>query len=753
MKVESLLKKSLWHVAAAAFTVSLGLRLVIGYVFQSHFGWHSVNHLETWLYTGVMEGTHLTGYQLLDPTVWLLRIIGMAVPDGLSLYAVMFTAVVLASLTAALITVFIGMLYDKRTGFVAGLIYGGMIEPLALSLSGFTHDHMQLPIVVVTFIIALKAVRSTGRERRAWGLGYLVLVFIARYVNEIVYVGAGATALYIFYEAFRPWVEDRYGRKTGSKVYPAMIGLLVLSLVFFTNVVPLITDYLVGKMEALPQGWGGSADVMPLSLITFWLRYNILLFLLPAGLAAGYKRRDTYGISLMLFGFVIATVMDRGTRVSDVGVAILSAYAIVDWNLKPRRKPGFVKSLPEFMRRRYMWWLTSLYSVGLFAFMSSWTVLRTEYFMIYTAGGATILYSLYTLKKDKLLVYAVSTVLLVGLMANTAYVYNVEPRRIVTETEYQVLHWLGENNRGGKVLAGWDRGYMVEAVSGLEAVSTPHRIDEDVHEMLWFIDRHAAVSLRKEGVRYVLLNSENFNVIGDGVDMAYRLTGGLLMEPDKVPPMELTNRFTIYKLRTKTADRHFKLLKEEHDPVTGMDFLLYEITEEPTEEEMTNSMVSAVAANIGSDKIALIDVELIRPNGKVYKSTTNDTFEAGEVREVMYTGRKNFREYDCRLSARPIKGELWGYVGELTFVNKAEARYVEIRALLVERQSDTESGIFTKVVHFKEGQKKTIQYSFENVDPDREYMLRLDPRDGLEVIEDESTPPTVEAVIFLATFC
>ncbi len=723
--MKDLLKSSVWKLGAVVFAVSFAARAVLDFMFQSRLGWHAVNHAESWLYTGVMKGTHVTGYMLQDPTVWLLRGVGVFFPGNLALYGVFLTSAALSALTASLILLLASELYDKKTGFIAGMAYGGMVEPLALSLSGFTHDHLQLPVMVLLLWMTVKAVKVKGWMRYSLVVAYAIIVYWARFINEVVYVAVGASAVYVGYVV----LERYYGGRNVHAAYMTL-GLVALAAAGQWG----LNTYLASKLELLPQGRMGSVDVLPLSMLTFWLRYNMLLFLMPFGVAAAYKRRDTVGLTLTAVGFVVATVMDRGTRISDLGVALLFSYAVVDWGVKEK-----VLGLD----RRNRLYLTAGSGVLASAYVYFNTHQPLHYNIIYLLGGAVLLFTLWRVNGVKGMVAAASVVVLVGVAANAAYVYNLEPRRIVSDTEYHVLEWLRGNNDGGMVLTGWDRGYMVEVVSGLEAASTPGRIRAEVHDMLWQLDRQAAANLRKAGVRYVMLTSEHFNVVKMGDEMAYRISGGLVFAPENQPPMEFTNRLTVYKLRHDTAPRYFRLLKNETDPSTGVKVMLYEVASEPAE----GSLVGGIAVNHGSEKNA--SLEAAAYGSREYSEVYVETFKSNEVKEVVYPVGKWMREFNCSLA--PV--DEWGYTGTITYLNMGGAHTVDANVVLVDAGSGETVDSALLRISFRAGEKRTVQYTFKPEDLSREYLVGHNVIEGVDVLENESTPPVLEGVGVLAMFC
>ena len=165
------------------FLVSLVVRLLLDLFFQLRFGVYAANHLEVWFYVGVLEGFKLPAGGVYDPTVWFLRLVGLLFPGGLAFYGVLLSAAFLSSLTAYLVYVLVRELYDVRSGFVAGLVYGGMVEPLGLSMSGFTHDHLQLALMVASMVFAVKAVKSGWVGGFIWSAAYVAVAEAGKNVN------------------------------------------------------------------------------------------------------------------------------------------------------------------------------------------------------------------------------------------------------------------------------------------------------------------------------------------------------------------------------------------------------------------------------------------------------------------------------------------------------------------------------------------------------------------------------------------
>lgn len=160
---DKVLSYSTVRIALIIFIVSILGRIILNFVFFGRYGNHSVHFLETWYYYGVAKGI----FKLLplDPTTHILKFVGWISPDALLIYIIMASGVILTSFTAVLIFLLTREIHDKKTGFIAGMIYAFTVTPLILSTASFTHDHVQMPIIISTLLITVLAMKSGGYRK------------------------------------------------------------------------------------------------------------------------------------------------------------------------------------------------------------------------------------------------------------------------------------------------------------------------------------------------------------------------------------------------------------------------------------------------------------------------------------------------------------------------------------------------------------------------------------------------------------
>jgi hypothetical protein len=946
MRLNGPLKWGSGRLFALVFLVSFAARILLDVLFQARFGLHATNHIETWFYASVMEGLKETPYQASDPTVWILRAASPLFPGPLAFFGVILSSAVLSSLTAAAIFLLVGQMHDKRAGLLAGLVYGGMVEPLGLSMSGFTHDHLQLLLMVASMLFAAKAIRSGLAGGFLWSLAYVVTVEAAKHVNDSINMIVGVTLAYVGYAVIEYARRQAFGAAGEGLVYPAYAsGAIVVLFAFGSTLLPPLLE---GSLESLPQGRMGSADILPAGLNTIWLRYNLLLFLLPYGIVAACRRRDMLGILLATVGFMAASVMDRGTRIGDIGVAMLAAFAIADWDAKaknlvpewlragrlslaasavgitclawlasayashasadpaagylvtalaaaaawlaysqckppaPSRRPkagipagllpkalasaalaaaaaaaalatewgagyagkvwqlgvffaGVVApasaglfasaALPALLSalatgwaaKRYVaagWWNTgrvahaAILFYMLLAAVSSAALTRAAGHgtpslpntLLYFACGACLLYTAFTQMRlyaalalflagfaavsfngtihpaysalfaagaaalfavlrgwpsDTKALAAAAVLIVLGLATNAAYVGTAESRKVTTDAEYGLMSWLRDNNAGGRILVAWDHGYMAEAVTGLESVSTPNMIDQRVHDMLWMPERQASLNLRNSGVRYILFNEENFNVARDAEgELSYRIMGAFVMTPERVPPPELSDRYLVYLLRHNMTGGGFRPLRSVRDDATGMTISLYEVVGEA--EPGGAAYAGGIAYNPGGNKtVRMLAATTLSDNGtyaRTYHTLANETFGAGELKEVLYRVR-GLNLSGCVLRTSPLAGGGWDFGGTVAYANAGKGGEFPVRAALVTRRGGDLVGDWGKAVRIPAGGRARVGYEFPGVDEFGEYAVELSSPPGLTVLGNETTAPALDDVRLLAAFC
>ncbi len=367
----------LWRLLAGVFLFALSARLVVTLIFFLRWGWHTVSGIELWFYYGVAKGT-FDLYSIWDPTWWVLSLIGAVFSGEALLYATYLTSSIVSSLNAAVFCLFVSELHGKKTGLMAGLIYGTMVLPMFNSAGTTTHDIYAYAWLVLALYGTLMAFRRKGWLNRVlFSALALVSLWLGAHVGPTIMVSAGTVLLYLL------WRGVKYLTGPRGKGYPfflislaVIIGVLLFSkYVLMPPLMEKIFDLALESrgIDVRAQIRAGSGDLLGSSLGDYWLRFNFLFFFLPVGVYVAVKKKDMLGLVLLMTGYLASRTADRGTRPLSFGFALMGALAFINW------KPAYGWILAA--------WMT--YIIGEFGGKYS-----TEYAVFFPACALFIYYSL-----------------------------------------------------------------------------------------------------------------------------------------------------------------------------------------------------------------------------------------------------------------------------------------------------------------------------------------------------------------------
>ena len=325
----------LWRLMAYVFLFALSERLVVTLIFFARWGWHTVSGIELWFYYGVAKGT-FDLYSIWDPTWWILSTLGAIVSGPALLYGTYLVSSLSSSLNAAIFCLFISELHNKKTGLLAGLLYGSMVLPMFNSAGTVTHDIFAYPYLVLSMYGALMAFKRKGWVRLIYGGICLIALFLGLKVGPTILVGAGAVLIYLLWQGVLAIFRKQHER--GYIVFAVFLLFIigVLLLVYFT-VMPQMMEKMFDLAKAnrgidvRAQIKAGSGDLLASSLGDYWLRFNFLLFFLPVGIWIAVKKKDMLGFALIMVAFLASRTADRGTRPLTFGFALMGALAFVNW--------------------------------------------------------------------------------------------------------------------------------------------------------------------------------------------------------------------------------------------------------------------------------------------------------------------------------------------------------------------------------------------------------------------------------------
>ncbi len=218
-----------WKLMAGVFLFALSARLVVTLIFFSRWGWHTVSGIELWFYYGVAKGT-FDLYSIWDPTWWFLSAVGALFRGEGILYATYLTSSLHSSLNAAVFCLFVSELHGKKTGLLAGLIYGTMVLPMFNSSGTVTHDIFAYPWLILTLYGTLMVFRRKGLPRILFAALALVSLFLGAAVGPTIMVAGGTVLVYLLWRGIRSWLSPVVGRRyvVGAVMLAAVTVLVTL---------------------------------------------------------------------------------------------------------------------------------------------------------------------------------------------------------------------------------------------------------------------------------------------------------------------------------------------------------------------------------------------------------------------------------------------------------------------------------------------------------------------------------------------
>lgn len=327
---------SLRRLMLYVFLFALSERLVVALVFFLRWGFHATSGIELWFYYGVAGGT-FDLYSAWDPAWWLLRGLGACTGGEPLVYSVHAAAALVSSLNAALFCLFVSLLHDRKTGFLAGILYGSIVSSLWNSTATVTHDVFAYPFIILSLLGALLFFRGRGPVRLLSAGLCLLSLFVGAHIGPGILVAAGALLIYILWECVRA-VEGERVRGGGAACLLFLAVVVAAAFLLHFTAMPALMERLFDLAEET-RGIdvraqiriGGAGDLLASSTGDYWLRLNYLLFFLPAGLFVAFRKRDMLGWGLVVAGLLASCAADRGIRPLSFGAALAGALALTNW--------------------------------------------------------------------------------------------------------------------------------------------------------------------------------------------------------------------------------------------------------------------------------------------------------------------------------------------------------------------------------------------------------------------------------------
>ena len=151
------------------------------------------------------------------------------------------------------------------------------------------------------------------------------------------------------------------------------------------------------------------------------------------------------------------------------------------------------------------------------------------------------------------------------------------------DLEWRAYRWLDERaSPGDRILAHWNQGFLIRAVTALEPIATPDKIDLELTRLYWMEEEDAWEELKRREVKYVNVNSRIFSVYGiDEAQDRFRMTRSSIG-----PPLDHIRRFSemrqtlLYRLIYEPGDlKRFRLIFDHGDLEHKIEVRIYALDE------------------------------------------------------------------------------------------------------------------------------------------------------------------------------
>jgi len=571
-----------WLLALYIFLGAVLLRVALDIIFFTKSGWFSSHLIEVWFYYGVARGVYTLSF--LDPTFLLLRGPGWLISGPLLYQIVVFEAAFISALTAVLIFYWLESHGGRKVGWWGGVIFALLPAPITLSLVNFSHDLVQVPLVVLFFWSAGRAIDGRGKRIQAT-IGTLVALFLGMKIGPLMAGALGIIFLYGLWVIFRRLVAG--GPSWWSSAI-FLAGLIILNYGFYLLIKPSLLEWIAPLamkfrgIDLMAQVRIQVGDLQPLPRDAFWNRYTLFIFFLPWGFWTAFKKRDFLSFSLFFFSLALAMVVNRGARLLDLAVVLLAARALANWNRKaaivtiasvfiyiaadllfPGQSRGIYLGIPYGLN---LLWGSIIRSLTLPDFQAPGMYLSCGWLF---AGffAMTILWAVLINEKRIWILWLIPlpVLLLQGnwvlLAANTSS----------DQIEYESYQWLNNHSRPGeKIFAAWNQGYFLGSTTGLIPVTTPEKIDFNLSRVYWKEEGEAARELRRRGVKYVHITNRYFGITGvnKGND-TFTMRGNTIIgpRPDHIRSFSRMSRTLLFRLIYEPATlKFFRPIYEKIDP-------------------------------------------------------------------------------------------------------------------------------------------------------------------------------------------
>jgi hypothetical protein len=699
--------------ALTAFAAALAIRLAANLALALMHGQFASDSAEIWFYLGVAEHADpgVYGLSAWDPTVWILRPLGLLF-GGEALYAALLFAgsVAMAAASAALALAARSLAGGRgapgstTAGLAAGLLYAVLPAAYGASLGGFTHDTIGLPTCAAALgVLAMTGepgVRDASRpRRRAWWMWLGLAALIACGLR------VGPSALVVLVAAAITLAARACATALGTPRAAVLVGgaFLLAAVVLITQAashpgapgtwVAWVWQRLAAAargergLDIVLQSRQGSVDVLPGRPWELLASYpGAVVVTSLAGVLFAWRRGRIEPLVLAGLGVLGFCIAQRGARVVELAVALGVGLAIGD--AEGQAWLGRALGLRQSRPRAGAVILALLAAAGTLLLAA---VARRPA-DVYAAASAGALASGLALSAAIAVAALPAAAWRLAALAFVAIAQALPAQHAyagaltVGDAQVSVLRAVralpGAAPDDAILPAAWDLGYLAGMASGRPPAAHPQAIHaagpnepgENDARIFWSPEAAAAAEARRRHIRFVFIGERDFKILEEfPAEDRFRTQRRLAFQVPTLSsggrsgpmPLSIVRHLLAYRmLHDATGLESWRLVAEARSPGSGELVRTFEVTAPP---DSARTSVFAVLDNPSPDAIEA-EVEL--------------TFEPAGGGEPRRGGRQ-------RMSVLPNQSGLatFSFAGVVAGVGRARVSNPALEVRLVSRES------------------------------------------------------------------
>lgn len=541
--------------------------------FFKKVGYYSAFSSENWYWFGFFNG-YYSGPNYIspfDPMTFFSKVIQFF--GGIEYPTFLFLTTGISIILIVIVFLIANEHFGSRVGIASALIFASLRQPMAFGTISVIHDLTTIPIFIIGFLFVYEGLVGTRKAKIFSILATIYIVGIYFYGHGFfrnVFVFFALISILIFYHLIQNRKFDKLILKSFIllplillTITPLMESLSSLGFSFISEIptpLELINQFrtFLGIQSVSPMMWG---DISPSTLISYLSKYLVTFIVFLFAFKRILSPQHKIAYCLCAFGFWISLLVERATRYSDIGIAIVVGEYIVN-------HPSWSPKIEKFISRRGLDIEKSLP----FVTSSCFCIVSIFYIFFYIRGTPGLNFLLFLLAVCCLLILIVlrknlrtffgrsSWFLISILLFSNVYAFsiNIDPNVIIRSGSLDADYYAFSELEGatGWILIPRDRVHLARLNNDLKAKETnfanfllsPDVVAENLLRVygndvyIIFSPKEAIVDYYSSEDIY-LVRGYYFNGVVDGETFEQSLLFQMIRNPRIIPGFDVVARF------------------------------------------------------------------------------------------------------------------------------------------------------------------------------------------------------------------